>query len=634
MTTQVRFGVSGESLLNSGDDEFLAAVEWRGDGLKQLAEKAGDSDLSLRTIGLCWKQQAADRAFPKLSGPVEFSSLNAALQDDEAGSLPAVLRDVRKAARKSESSGLPKRLVSQLDGWLDGQAAGGEQCPESLLACVELLVIHGGTIPATTVGRLWKVTLSAAIAQAESFAEAGQGADWEEVAADEDTEQRRWLLAGLLPWACGLLFDEVKGAPKLLKAGRKHLSDQLLLVTDEDGAPIGPVLENVSDHLARWKDALLLSAIFGRPLWKDGADERLAKTLQAISATLGTDGRICGCLHDDGAGAGLIVSLAELSGAGKREAWFATARAVRDAVEAGLPRVDAVKPRRKLREKDIPSWQSDDAETACLRSSWSPSSNVATLTFHQDPVGLELVADGTPLLVGPWGLSLQEDGEDVEIEDAWECICWYTDGEVDYCELQLEFDDGSKLGRFIMLPRGRQFAVIADIASGSTAKQLELTSELPLADGIEGVRRKGTREWRLKAGRQRFRVFPLSVPQDAGLGTSNRAEVVTDDEQVSFVTSCVSASGGAISAVVIDWAPERRNAICEWSPLTVSEVMAIDRTGAAAWRVRFGDEHLIIFRALRATERYRTVLGYQTEHETVIADFTEAGDFKELLLVE
>ena len=76
MTTQVRFGVSGESLLNSGDDEFLAAVEWRGDGLKQLAEKTGDSDLSLRTIGLCWKQQAADRAFPKLSGPVEFSSLN------------------------------------------------------------------------------------------------------------------------------------------------------------------------------------------------------------------------------------------------------------------------------------------------------------------------------------------------------------------------------------------------------------------------------------------------------------------------------------------------------------------------------------------------------------------------------
>lgn len=634
MTTQVRFGVSGESLLNSGDDEFLAAVEWRGDGLKQLAGKAGDSDLSLRTIGLCWKQQAADRTLPKLSGPVAFSSLNGSLASSEAGSLLAVLRDVRKATRKSNSGSLPKRLVSQLDSWLEGQAAGCEQCPESLLACVELLVIHGGAFPATTVGRLWKVTLSAAIAQAESFAEAGNEADWEELAADEDADQRCWLLAGLLPWACGLLFDEVKGAPKLLKAGRKYLSDQLLLVTDGDGIPVGPVLENVSDHLARWKDALLLSAIFGRPLWKDGADERLVETLQAVSATLGADGRICGCLHDDGAGAGLIVSLAELSGVGKREAWFTTARSVRDAVDAGLPRVGAATLQRKIRNNDIPSWQSDDAEDACLRSSWSPASSVATLTFHQDPVGIELVADGTPLLVGPWGLSLQEDGEEVEIEDAWECICWYTDGEVDYCELQLEFDDGSKLGRFVMLPRGRQFAVIADIASGSTAKQLELTSELPLADGIEASRRKGTREWRLKAGRQRFRVFPLAVPQDAGLGTSNNAEVVTDDEQASFVTSSVSSNGGAFSPVVIDWAPERRNATCEWSPLTVSEVMEIDRTGAAAWRVRFGDEHLIIFRALRATDRYRTVLGYQTEHETVIADFTKAGDFKELLLVE
>ncbi len=107
MTTQVRFGVSGESLLNSGDDEFLAAVEWRGDGLKQLAGKAGDSDLSLRTIGLCWKQQAADRTLPKLSGPVAFSSLNGSLASSEAGSLLAVLRDVRKATRKSNSGSLP-----------------------------------------------------------------------------------------------------------------------------------------------------------------------------------------------------------------------------------------------------------------------------------------------------------------------------------------------------------------------------------------------------------------------------------------------------------------------------------------------------------------------------------------------
>lgn len=634
MTTQVRFGVSSEGLLNSGDDEFLAAVEWRGSGPKQLAGKGGDSDISLRTIGLCWKQQSGDRAMPKLSEPVELSSLSDALQAAEATPLLALLRDVRKAVRKSGSGAVSKRLVSQLDRWLDEEAAASERCPESLLASVELLVIHGGAFPAATVGRLWKVTLGAAIAQAGSFAEAGNGADWEELAADEDIDQRRWLVAGLLPWACGLLFDEVKGAPKLLKAGRKHLSDQLLLVTDGDGIPVGPVLENISDHLARWKDALLLSAIFDRPLWKDGADERLVETLQAVSATLGADGRICGCLHDDGAGAGLIVSLAELSGIGKRETWHATARKVREAVEAGRPRVGAGVPSRKIRGKDIPSWQSDDAEAACLRSSWSPGSSVATLTFHEEPVGIELVADGVPLLVGPWGVSLQEDGEEVEIDDAWECICWYTDGEVDYFELQLEFDDGSKLGRFVMLPRGRQFAVIADIVTGSNAKRLELTSELPLADGITASRRKGTREWRLKSGRDRFRVVPLNVPQDAGIGTSNEAEVASDEELSSVVTTSVSETGGVFSPMVIDWSPERRNAACEWSPLTVSEVLNIDRDGAAAWRVRFGDEHLVIFRALRSTDRYRTVLGYQTEHETVIADFTKSGDFRELLLVE
>ncbi|MBI1314272.1 hypothetical protein GC176_23500 [bacterium] len=638
MTTQVRFGASAEGLQAAGDDAFLAAVEWRGDTLKQFARNSDMTDLSLRTIGLCWKQQCVNRAVPQLSESVEFSSLNGALQNAEAGPLLVLLRDVRKAARraekKSDSNGFSKRLVGRLDCWLEDEAAGCEQCPQTLLASVELLVLHGGGLPATTLGRLWKATLSAAIAQADGFAEAADGVDWEELAAAEETDSLRWLQAGLLPWACGLLFDEVKGAPKVLKAGRKQLVDQLLLVTDENGIPVAPVLESLTEHLARWKDALLLSAVFARPLWKDEAETRLADALKSIAATLGADGRICGCLHDDGSAAALVVTLAELSGQKRSEKWFATARAIQAAVAAGTYCVETSPPRKAIREKDIPSWQSDDAEAACLRTSWVPGGSVVTLTFHRDPVGIELVADGTPLLVGPWGLSFKEDGESVELEDAWECVCWYSEGEVDYCELQHEFDDGSKLGRIVMLPRGRQFAILADVITGSPAQQVELTSELPLADGVEATRRKGTREWRLKAGRERVRLYPLALPQDAGVGTSNRADIEREDEQSSFVTSCVSASGGVFSPVLIDWAPHRRIATCEWSPLTVSEVMQIDRDGAAAWRVRFGSEQLIIFRALRPTERYRTVLGYQTEHETVIADFTKKGDFREILLVE
>lgn len=638
MTTQVRFGASADGLLTIQDDDFLAGVEWRSDGLKQFAQQADTSALSLRTIGLCWKQQCADRAIPKLSEPTEFSTLNTTLPDAEAESLLGLLRDVRKAAGrvrgKSTTSELSKRLLSRLDQWLDSGAAACEQCPHTLLGCVELLVLHAGSIPATSLGRLWKVTLSAAIAQADGFAQAAAGADWEELAADDGADSLRWLQAGLLPWACGLLFDEVKGAPKVLKAGRKHLSDQLLLVTDGDGVPVGPVLETLTNHLVRWKDALLLSAMFDRPLWKDGADERLADTLKAVSATLGADGRICGCHQDDGSGAGLIVTVAELSGLKKSEKWLAMARTIQAAVAAGTACVEAKPPRRSVPEKDIPSWQSDDSEVACLRTSWAAGGSVATLAFHEEPVGIELIADGTPLLVGPWGLTLKEDGEEVELDDAWECICWYTDKEADYCELQLDFDDGSKLGRIVMLPRGRQFAILADIVTGCSAKQLELTSEFPLADGVEASRQKGTREWRMKAGRQRMRLYPLALPQDSGIGTSNQADVERDEEHLNFVTSCVSANGAAFSPVLIDWAPQRRNTTCEWSPLTVSEVMQIDRDGAAAWRVRFGDEHLVIFRSLRPTERYRTVLGYQTEHETVMADFTKTGDFREILLVE
>ncbi len=194
MTTQVRFGVSKEGLLNSGDEEFLAAVEWRSGGLKQLAKETGDSDLSLRTIGLCWKQQSSDRALPKLSQPFELSTLDAVLQGDGLAAPLAVLRDVRKAVRRAakKSAGeASKRVVSQLDRWLANEAVGSEHCPESLLAVIELLVFHSGAFPATTVGRLWKVALGAAIAQSDSFGDAGRGVDWQDLAAEEDDSSER-----------------------------------------------------------------------------------------------------------------------------------------------------------------------------------------------------------------------------------------------------------------------------------------------------------------------------------------------------------------------------------------------------------------------------------------------------------
>ena len=95
-----------------------------------------------------------------------------------------------------------------------------------------------------------------------------------------------------------------------------------------------------------------------------------------------------------------------------------------------------------------------------------------------------------------------------------------------------------------------------------------------------------------------------------------------------------SETGGLFSPVIFDWSKSRRNVDVEWRPLTVTHAGEIDRTGAFAYRCLAGSQHLVLFRALESTSQYRTVLGYQPENETVVADFTNKGEFDPILLVE
>lgn len=638
MTTNVRFGSAADDLLSTSDGDFLAAVSWRTGGAGVGSEVNGKGDL--RTIGLAWKQQGP--AVPDFEfASIEFQSFGTDSESDD--SLRALLPRVRKvrttkggSVRNADRPALSASLHKSLDRLLTENADRIASDSLELLACCELLILHGSRIKAQTLGRLWKVTLAGAIAQGSQFSAAAKNMNWTDVAADDDVDATVWIQAGLLPWVCGVLFDDVKGAPKLARAGRKVLNDQLLLITDETGCPTGPVLSRLSEHVARLNDALLVAALFDRSLWKSGGEERFADLLEKAASTVAADGRVCGCLTDDGNAARLLLAAAELSGEDLPRHWLACLQQINSGKSGGRRKSIVGSPKKRIRKKEIPSWQSDDAETACLRTTWEADAGIATLAFQEDPVSLELVVDGMPLFAGPWGLSIAEDGDELELEDAWECVCWYSDEDVDYCELQLEFDGGPKINRLIMLSRFRKFAVIADVASECSAERLELISQLPLVDELKAARVPGSREWRIKGNRRDIRLFPLALPQDAGYGTAGKMELESEDGagMPNLVHSNVSESGGLFAPIVIDWSAERRDAEVEWTPLTVTETFELDRTGAGAFRLKCGKQHLVLYRAVRETPRYRTVLGYMTESETVIADFTKDGELQEILLVE
>jgi len=624
MTAQLRFGSTVDGLLHSSDEEFLAAVHWRS-SRPGVSRDLGDTP-DLRTIGMCWKQQCPAISAASLNlpaGSLRFTSLDRWIERAEPDSLGHLLGAVRR--RKSRAS---KSCVEKLGNWLSGHAVQLETDAESLLAACELLVLHHDRLPAELLGRLWRAALAGAIGQGVAFEQAAHTEDWQD-GLTGDIADRRWLQGGLVPWTCGLLFDEVKGAPRLAKTARAALSLQLLHSTDGDGVPAGELLLNLPTAVCQWVDALLVAELFDRPLWKGSAETRCGRLLARVAVTLRPDGASAGAMEPDSVMTQLCLTLARLSGVDFRKRW---ARLIDELSGESAGPVE--RQGKSTSRNGIPSWQSDDAETACLRTSWSADASLVTLAHHDESVSIELVVDGTSILRGPWGIELAENGDPLEFEALWECVCFHSDQDVDYCELQMEFEGGPTIGRYVALSRKRQFAVLADVLVGSPAKRLDLVSLFPLADGVILDSCDGSREQRLKSGRQAVRVLPLALPCDAGIGTAGRIGLDDSDGQRSLALGQVSETGGLFSPVIFDWSKSRRNADVEWRPLTVTHAGEVDGTGAFAYRCLTGRQHLVLFRALESTDQYRTVLGYQPENETVIADFTTKGEFDEILLVE
>lgn len=655
MTTQVRFGLSVSGLLKNSDDDFLGSILWRSSETTTCGN--ADSDFSLRTIGMCWKQQCLDRPVPKLiSGVARFSTLDDAVAAADVNSVLAVLARVRSETsptrrppkeslkkQAKEAARLSRETTELLRLWLSNRASEAEECSLALLACCELLSLYGSQFPAEVIGGLWRVTLAGALAQSESFVKAAGIEDWDEYVSAEGADGATWLKAGLLPFICGLLFDDVKGAPRLFRTGRTSLNDQLLQVTDEGGVPTGDVYAAMPRFLSLWIDGLLVARLFEGTLWKKPAAKRFEKMLPRLAAAV-RDGGVLTCATNGESAADILRIAAELQGTLPEADWVKSLelagnadleRPQSPATKKTIPtKAKSGKSKKKVAKAAIPSWQSDDTDAACLRTSWAPDASLATVRFDGEPVQLELVVDGVPVFSGAWNLELAEGGQILELEDEWECICWSSDSDGDFLELQLEFEGGPMINRYIFLSRTQQFAIISDIVSGSNAERIDLGSLLPLADGVT-LKTDGTcREQILTAGENQVRVFPLALPQDPGVGTAGSVGLAHQDDTPCLAISQASESGTMFSPIVLDWSPERRSLPAEWRQLTVTRASEIDSTGAASMRIQVGKLHLVLYRSLCESDRYRTFLGYQSESETVIGKFTKSGVIQEILIVE
>ena len=631
------FAAQITDLPGHSDADFLMALTWDRSAPLAIREAAERGDVP--TFCKAWQasRRGADGSGKNAAGCGERALWSQPAYAEEVGLARVILQAVGSGPRKAQSSvrrpvNKPaikwSQRVQQLTTELTAAVSSVENRPFALLAALEFLNDSGHRLNPTQFFSLWRHTLSELLM-------------WPTVIHADPTVPVDVTLVehGEIPFVGGLVFHDIANAGNLVKAGRKIMLKELVDKTDTDGTPHAEVVPRLSLWLAPLIRATATAEHHQFSLWNSEQRQLLANVVDRAILLCRPDGR---AVLTDGlrldplpmlSFAGAIFGLGLVGSTG------AYLEAVQRAV-AGKP------PRRARSEiATMPSNQSDWARFALLRSDWSVEADSVEITHHQPLPQLDVTALGRSLIHGDWNLKLTIGDTAIELADEWSCVCWQSDPDADYIELQMAGPGKLRVERLVMLSRKERFLVVADSisgappaesasksrTSGTSSQRIEYESRLLLCEGMVGTCEGTTREGRIAGHRLKARVFPLGIPQDRVNSTPHSLTV----EGNQIVLKHVAEGEGLFAPLVLVWHPERTRVDATWRTLTVTENgRVVSPDAAVGYRLKLGDFQLLISRSLRKSGYSRACLGHHTFNETVIASFDANGNIEPILMVE
>ena len=614
MTVSVWAFVTREaSSTQPGDSEFLQSLVWEKSAPKPLRLAAATGEPA--TFLKAWKDFTGGSAGGrKQPGWTSLWSLPAF---PASADLPRLLNTLAPTPRTT--AGGKKTAIKSATDWprrlqplLDRLARVDVDLP-TVLAAAEFWATRVATLPAAVAFPYWRSLLVAFRRVLATPAE--------DTACDVQL-----VRSGELPYVAGTLFPGLSGSAALLREGRKFLLRQLNDRTDSDGTPHAELLARLPLWLAPLVRATWWSAQFEAPLWNEDQRQLLSDVITRAAPLCRLNGRLAmgnGLVIDAHP---LLTAAAGLLGLSSDDAAASYLHAV---ARAGAGK--SVKVRAASSDADVPSTQSDWARYALLRTDWSPQADTLAIAHHQEFPRIDAAALGHPLLHGDWTLQLQIGDSQLEPAEEWSCVCWVSDADVDYLELQMEGPGNLRVERLVLLSRRDHFLLMADSISGAPKQRIVHRARFPLAAGVTAEADTTTREIRLQSGKQKIRAFPLSLACERVQSTPH--SFVIEDNQL--VLEQVSPGVGLVAPVVFQWSPELSRKDAVWRTLTVSEDLKVAAPGTAAgFRLRIADSQWLFYRSLKKPKEARTVLGYHTWVETVVARFSPTGDVDPLLMVD
>jgi len=430
------------------------------------------------------------------------------------------------------------------------------------------------------------------------------------------------LLAGELALTLAYLLPEIAPCRRLKSSARRALSAGIVDLLDGQGLPHGRQLGLLRPLLACWTRCRALGErVKGGCFTAPAAGQYEWLLRQALRLMR----------HD-----GSQVFADRAPGGFDRELFQAALKFSRDNDDRRIAEL-ALPGGKKSSKKRVPRPALPEAAThspwagvTMLRTDWSRGADRLTAVYVEEAMRVELSCGKDVLWSGPWELDLRIDGRPVEPTSDWEEVCWVSDEDVDYLEVEIALGDDLRVQRQMLLAHDDRFLFLADAVLPSRPGAIEYRTCLPLCQGVSWRQSEESREGLLAAGKRRASVLPLALPE--WKADRRRGELLRADAGLELRQSFEGR--GLYAPLFLDLDRRRHARPLTWRQLTVAESLQIQPDDVAVgYRVAIGKEQWLIYRSLRERAN-RTLLGHNLSTEMLVARFDRTGEVEPLVEVE
>ena len=560
-----------------------------------------------------WQQHLRRRKQPRSLSELAKctrSPLLWCLPSEVAGSdaLPAIetLAQLSAPESKKQHQRLLQTAAEYVGGWLDHVHT---REPSGAFALEGVALAHAlPALAAVVEGPNWKRAVAALVDLSRESTLSSAEDPW--------TTQ---LFGGELPLSLAYQLPELPVCADLGRAAVKFLSESVDQLLDGMGVPEAPHLKWLRPLLACWIRCVLLVDRCPDLKLKKGAREQLDWMIRQSL-------RLC---RADGQQAFSPPSRAEpgrfsdVVRAALRWSGDATDKALAKLVLEGTD-----VPERRLPED--PAYHSEWAAIGVLQPEWSPLEPRLVTTFANTENRIEFSTGKQILFSGDWLPQVTINGRTPEFKSEWDVLCWFSDDDVDFLEIEIELSGGWTLQRQFLLARQDYFLYAADALAGPKAADLTYRLEAPGWGDVAYHPEEETQDGMLVGRRPLALVMPLALPEwrtDTRFGKLRPAG--------ANLELTVAHRGRAMYApLFVDVHRRRMRKAATWRQLTVAEERQIvPRDVATGYRVQVGPEQWLFYRSLRSPAN-RSVLGQNLSSEFLCGRVLADGDVESLVEIE